>query len=82
MPQIPREVVKARANRLRSAAAERRNRWLDALVGTTEQVLIENHGKGHTDSFAPVSVQGSTRGDRGNALVISREVDQLTAVWA
>ncbi|NUR13786.1 MAG: MiaB/RimO family radical SAM methylthiotransferase [Bradyrhizobium sp.] len=82
MPQIPREAVKARANRLRSAAAERRNRWLDALVGTTEQVLIENHGKGHTDSFAPVLVQGSTRGDRGNALVIGREGDQLTAVWA
>ena len=34
MPQVERELVKARAARLREAAAERRTRWLDSLVGT------------------------------------------------
>src|SRR4051812_18222285 len=41
MPQVPRDVAKARAARLRETAAERRIRWLDALVGTTLPALIE-----------------------------------------
>ena len=34
MPQVERDIVKARAARLREAAAERRSRWLDSLIGT------------------------------------------------
>jgi threonylcarbamoyladenosine tRNA methylthiotransferase MtaB len=82
MPQIAREVVKARAARLREAAAERRSRWLDTLIGTKQPVLMENGGKGHADNFAPVAIEGSARGDLGTALVIGRNGDHLTAVWA
>jgi len=82
MPQLSREVVKARAARLRNAAAERRSQWLDSLVGTIQPVLIENHAKGHTDTFGPVAIAGSTRGEMGMARVVSRNDDQLTAVWA
>jgi len=82
MPQLTRELVKARAARLRNAAAERRTRWLDSLVGTTLPVLIENGGKGHSDNFAPVAILGSQRGDLGLARIVSRDGDQLEAVWA
>jgi threonylcarbamoyladenosine tRNA methylthiotransferase MtaB len=82
MPQLEREVVKARAARLREAAAERRAAWLDSLVGTTQSVLMENGGKGHTDSFAPVIIEGSRRGDVGVANVIGVDGDHLRAVWA
>jgi len=82
MPQIAREVVKARAARLREAAAERRSRWLDTLIGTKQPVLMENGGKGHMDNFAPVAIEGSARGDLGTALVAGRNGDHLTAVWA
>ena len=82
MPQIAREVVKARAARLREAAAERRSRWLDRLIGTKQPVLMENGGKGHADNFAPVAIEGSARGDLGTALVAGRNGDHLTAVWA
>ena len=58
MPQVEREIVKARAARLREAAAARRNAWLDSLVGTTQRVLIENSAKGHSDGFAPVLDRG------------------------
>ena len=58
MPQVEREMVKARAARLREAAAERRHRWLDSLVGTTQPVLVEGDGTGHTDDFAPVAIDG------------------------
>jgi threonylcarbamoyladenosine tRNA methylthiotransferase MtaB len=82
MPQLSRELVKARAARLRQAAAERRARWLDGLVGTVQPVLIENGGKGHSDNFAPVAIDGSCRGESGSARIIGRDGDHLTAVWA
>jgi threonylcarbamoyladenosine tRNA methylthiotransferase MtaB len=63
MPQMPRELIKARAARLRDAASERRAHWLGGLVGTTQRVLIEGGGKGHADNFAPVLVAGAQRGD-------------------
>jgi threonylcarbamoyladenosine tRNA methylthiotransferase MtaB len=81
MPQLPREVVKARAARLRERAAERRSRWLDSLVGTTQRILIENNGKGHTDNFAPIVMEAG-RGEVGDARIIGRNGDHLTAVWA
>jgi threonylcarbamoyladenosine tRNA methylthiotransferase MtaB len=82
MPQLARDLVKARAARLRAAAAERRSRWLDSLVGTTAKVLIENSGKGHTDAFAPVQIEGSMRGASGNARITHRDGDHLIAEWA
>ena len=82
MPQLARDLVNARAARLRAAAAERRSRWLDSLMGTTAKVLIENSGKGHTDAFAPVQIEGSMRGASGNARITHRDGDHLIAEWA
>jgi threonylcarbamoyladenosine tRNA methylthiotransferase MtaB len=82
MPQLERELVKTRAARLREAAAERRSTWLNELIGSNQQVLIENSAKGHGDSFAPVWIEGSARGEIGPARVIGRDGDHLTAVWA
>ena len=82
MPQLSRELVKARASRLRDAAAKRRSRWLDSLVGAVQPVLIENNGKGHSDTFAPVAIEGASRGDVGQARITGRTEANLTAVWA
>jgi threonylcarbamoyladenosine tRNA methylthiotransferase MtaB len=82
MPQLPPELVKARAARLRAAAAERRKHWLDGLAGSTMDVMIENNGKGHSANFAPVRIEGTTRGEIGPARIIGRNGDHLTAVWA
>jgi len=82
MPQLAREVVKARAGRLRAVAAERRSRWLDSLIGSTQPVLIENNAKGHSDSFAPITIAGTSRGETGLARVTGRDGDHLSAVWA
>jgi threonylcarbamoyladenosine tRNA methylthiotransferase MtaB len=81
MPQLDREVVKARAARLREAAEKRRSRWLDGLVGSTQRVLIENDSKGHTDAFAPVVVEGSERGDIGQVRITGRDGDHLIGAW-
>ena len=82
MPQLPRELVKARAQRLREAAMRRRCGWLDSMVGTPQPILVEGDAKGHTDNFAPVAIAGACRGKAGNARITGREGNQLTAVWA
>ena len=82
MPQLERETVKARAARLREAAAMRRSAWLDGLLGTAQPVLIENGEKGHTDAFAPVFIAGSKRGDAGAARITGRMEDRLVGVFA
>ena len=82
MPQLSPELVKARAARLRAAAAERRTQWLDELAGSTMDVMIENNSKGHSANFAPVRIGGTTRGEIGPARIVGRNGDHLTAVWA
>jgi threonylcarbamoyladenosine tRNA methylthiotransferase MtaB len=81
MPQLPREVVKARAARLREAAAARRDRWLNGLIGTIQPALIENGGKGHADNFAPIAVDAQ-RGDMLNVRITARDGDQLVGIAA
>jgi threonylcarbamoyladenosine tRNA methylthiotransferase MtaB len=82
MPQLPRELVKARATRLRQAAVDRRKRWLKSLTGTTQPILVEGPGTGHTDSFAPVEITGGCRGETGLATIVGSDGEKLTAVWA
>ena len=82
MPPLARDVVKARAARLREAAANRRQRWLDSMAGSVQPVLVEGEGTGHTNNFAPVAIAGSVRGESGNARITGRESDHLAAVWA
>jgi threonylcarbamoyladenosine tRNA methylthiotransferase MtaB len=82
MPQLDRELVKARAARLREAAERRRRKWLDSLIGSTQPALIENDSRGHTDAFAPVAVEGSNRGDTGQVRITGRDGDHLIGAWA
>jgi threonylcarbamoyladenosine tRNA methylthiotransferase MtaB len=81
MPQLGRDIVKARAARLREAAEARRTAWLDSLIGSRQPVLIETEGKGHTDSFAPIAVVGASRGDTGVVRVTARDGDHLVGVF-
>ena len=82
MPQLERELVKSRAARLREAAAMRRGRWLDRLIGSVHPLLVEGDARGHTDNFAPVAVADARRGETGKARITGRNGDILTAVWA
>ena len=77
MPQLPREVVKARAAHLREAAAERRTWWLASMIGSTQRVLIEGDRIGHTDNFAPVSVAGAARGEVRDVRITGSAGDHL-----
>jgi threonylcarbamoyladenosine tRNA methylthiotransferase MtaB len=55
MPQVPGEVRRERAARLRAASAARLDRHLAAQVGRCVSVLVERGGSdGHAEDFAPV----------------------------
>lgn len=55
MPAVPVPVRKARATRLREAGARRKAAWLQTLIGTKQDVLVERPGdRGHTPGFAEV----------------------------
>jgi threonylcarbamoyladenosine tRNA methylthiotransferase MtaB len=81
MPQVEREIVKARAARLREAAAKRRSAWLEGLIGSEQHVLIENKEKGHADNFAPVTSAGTIRGEVGKMRITGRAEDHLIGVF-
>jgi len=57
MPQVEKSIIKDRAARLRAACSDNRTRWLEALVGTEQRILVELDGmKGHAENFAPVAL--------------------------
>jgi threonylcarbamoyladenosine tRNA methylthiotransferase MtaB len=60
MPQVPRDVVKARAAELRARAATRRAVWLASLVGETLPVLAERDGTGYAPNYARVMLPPAT----------------------
>ena len=60
MPQLARELVKARAADLRTRAAARRAAWLQSLVGECLPVLAERDGTGYAPNYARVALPSGT----------------------
>src|SRR5581483_6141591 len=54
MPQLPRDIIKERAARLRERGALMLRRHLDAEVGGTRRVLAESGNIGRTEQFTKV----------------------------
>ena len=54
MPQVARERRKERGKELRELGERQLGRFLHAEVGRTRSVLMEQHGIGRTEHFAPV----------------------------
>jgi threonylcarbamoyladenosine tRNA methylthiotransferase MtaB len=60
MPQLPREVVKERAARLREKGQTALRRHLDGEVGRRRRVLCESHLSARTEHFTPVRLSRPT----------------------
>lgn len=58
MPQVPTDVRKARAARLREAGNAALSRFLEARVGDEAHVLVEEEGHGRSEHYAPVRLSG------------------------
>jgi threonylcarbamoyladenosine tRNA methylthiotransferase MtaB len=58
MPQLPRNLIKERATRLRAKGMTALHRHLASLTGTEQDILVEQPGFGRTPCFAPVQFAG------------------------
>jgi threonylcarbamoyladenosine tRNA methylthiotransferase MtaB len=72
MPQVPREVARERAARLRQAGAASLARALTARVGAAASVLVERDGFGRSEHDAPVEFDA--RGAAAGSVVAMRIV--------
>ncbi|MGN6270549.1 MAG: tRNA (N(6)-L-threonylcarbamoyladenosine(37)-C(2))-methylthiotransferase MtaB [Sphingomonas sp.] len=78
MPQVAGEVRKERAARLREAAARRRGEWLESLVGSKQDVLVERPGdRGHAGNFADVRLAGAHEVGSVQTVVIDEIVEGI-----
>ena len=88
MPQLDRALVKERAERLRNASAARKAAWLNALIGTRQQVLVELDGRtGHATNFASVALEqrqvcGNMRGTMTDTIITGADGTTLTGIAA
>ncbi|MFC5069866.1 tRNA (N(6)-L-threonylcarbamoyladenosine(37)-C(2))-methylthiotransferase MtaB [Flaviflagellibacter deserti] len=56
MPQIPREIAKERAARLRATGQDALHRHLSGEIGRRRSILVENPATGRTEGFALVKL--------------------------
>jgi len=81
MPHVAPATIRDRAARLRAAAAEQRARWLESLVGSRQQVLVERPGdRGHAENFAEVRLTAARQtGETVNVTIARVEDGKLVA---
>lgn len=79
MPQLPRELVKARAERLRGAAREALRRHLQSWVGREAEALVEQPGSARLADFTPVRLAGGEAGERRTLRFAAHDGEALLA---
>ena len=72
MPQVPGDIARDRARRLRSAGSAALARYLDTEVGMVRDVLVERPGEGRTPQFAPVSLTGPAASLAAGSILAAR----------
>ncbi len=80
MPPVNRQIVKARAARLRAAADAAYLSHLHGLVGTRQKILIEREGLGRTEGFTLVGIDGGTPGQLIECTINGHDSDKLLAI--
>ncbi|OHV64655.1 tRNA (N(6)-L-threonylcarbamoyladenosine(37)-C(2))-methylthiotransferase MtaB [Mesorhizobium sp. LCM 4577] len=79
MPQVRREVVKARAARLRAAGEAAYRRHLSSLAGTRQSILIERDGLGRTEGFTLAAIDTGAPGEIVEAIITGHDGARLIA---
>ncbi|MFT3722589.1 MAG: tRNA (N(6)-L-threonylcarbamoyladenosine(37)-C(2))-methylthiotransferase MtaB [Hyphomonadaceae bacterium] len=79
MPQVAREVIKARAAKLREKGAERLGLRLDRHVGATAMALVEAGNRARLSDFSPVKIEGVSpeAGRPARFTLVSRTATEL-----
>jgi len=79
MPQLPRNIVKERAARLREAGDTAHRRHLASLAGTRQSILIERDGIGRTEGFTLALLDGGLPGEIVEARIEGHDGERLLA---
>ena len=77
MPQLARDVVKARAATLREKGGQRLRQHLDAQVGRTLTLLAERGGIGRAEDFTPVRIVGAEPGRMISVTISGHDGERL-----
>jgi threonylcarbamoyladenosine tRNA methylthiotransferase MtaB len=77
MPQLARDVVKARAATLREKGGQRLHQHLDAQVGRTLTLLAERGGIGRAEDFTPVKIVGAEPGRMISVTISGHDGERL-----
>jgi len=78
MPQVPGNVIRERARRLRATGEAALRRRLASEAGQTRQVLIESAAQGRTEHFLPVAISGETPGAVRTLTIAGSDEGRLT----
>ncbi|MBA8877933.1 tRNA (N(6)-L-threonylcarbamoyladenosine(37)-C(2))-methylthiotransferase MtaB [Phyllobacterium myrsinacearum] len=79
MPQLNRQIVKARAARLRAAGDAAYRSHLDRLVGSSQRILVEREGLGRSEGFTLVGIEGGVPGEIIERPISGHDGDKLLA---
>jgi threonylcarbamoyladenosine tRNA methylthiotransferase MtaB len=74
MPQIPRETVRERAQRLRAAGEKALDRFLQSQIGRAVDVLMERDDSGRTPQFAEMRFEAPPRHFSAGDIISARAV--------
>ena len=79
MPQLSREIIKARARALRQFGGQRLEEFLDSSVGSTDQLLVEIGNRGHGRNFAKIRLDETSypSGCLVDVNIVGRDGDSL-----
>ncbi|MGE0409554.1 MAG: tRNA (N(6)-L-threonylcarbamoyladenosine(37)-C(2))-methylthiotransferase MtaB [Amphiplicatus sp.] len=79
MPQLSRDIVRARARRLRAKADAALSGFLESMIGREEEAVIESGGRARLGNFAPVRLAAPApeAGAFARLRILSREGDML-----
>lgn len=77
MPQVAGGTIKQRAKRLRAAGEAALRQRLQAEIGATRDVLIENDGQGRTEHYLPVAIAGERVGSIVRRMIAGNDGERL-----
>ncbi len=79
MPAVPKAVRRERAARLRAQGAANAERFHSGLAGARLRVLVEAGGRGRSEHYSPVAIEGCKPGQIVSARVVAATKSGLVA---
>lgn len=79
MPQLDRNIIKKRAEKLRLAGEKALQKHLEHLQNTEHMILVEHDGIGRTEDFTLTKIDGTLAGTIVKGRVVGHDGDKLIA---